>query len=79
MEHERGQVDTSAAEIYDELFVPALFGRFSSDVAATAGVRSAEDVLDVACGTGALTRTLEALNPFLEAMVARVSGKLEKS
>ena len=31
-DHERGQVDTSAAEVYDTLFVPALFGGFVGPV-----------------------------------------------
>ncbi|MEJ7561608.1 MAG: hypothetical protein WKF45_03680, partial [Ilumatobacteraceae bacterium] len=52
----RGQIDTSAAEVYDSLFVPALFGRFADAVAETAGINPADHVLDVACGTGALTR-----------------------
>ena len=59
-EHERGQVDTSAAEVYDDLFVPALFGRFAEAIAEAAGIRDNDDVVDVACGTGALTRAVAA-------------------
>jgi ubiquinone/menaquinone biosynthesis C-methylase UbiE len=47
----RGQIDTSAAEVYDSLFAPALFGRFADAVAETAGINPADNVVDVACGT----------------------------
>lgn len=43
------------AEIYDERFVPALFGPWGRVVAQAAGVQSSHTVLDVACGTGAAT------------------------
>jgi ubiquinone/menaquinone biosynthesis C-methylase UbiE len=43
------------AEVYDELFVPALFAQWGPVVAAAAGVKSGDRVLDVACGTGAAT------------------------
>lgn len=59
-EPDRGQLSTAAAEIYDDLFVPALFGRFAEPVAAAAEIGPAEAVVDVACGTGALTRAVRA-------------------
>lgn len=46
------------ARVYDDLFVPTLFGRFSQKVAESASIGPADAVLDVACGTGALTREL---------------------
>ena len=45
----------SPAEIYDAQFVPALFAQWGPIVTAAAEVRQNDRVLDVACGTGALT------------------------
>jgi ubiquinone/menaquinone biosynthesis C-methylase UbiE len=48
------KVPRSPAEVYDELFVPALFHQWASVVANAAGVGPDQCVLDVACGTGVL-------------------------
>lgn len=53
---ETGQVSQDAAEVYEELFVPALFEPWAKRVAKAAGVGPGQDVLDVGCGTGVLTR-----------------------
>lgn len=53
---ERGQVSRSAAEVYDEFFVPALFEQWTERVADAAAVGPGRRVLDVACGTGVLAR-----------------------
>jgi SAM-dependent methyltransferase len=45
-----------AAENYEKLFVPALFGEWAPRVASAAGVEAGWRVLDVACGTGVLAR-----------------------
>jgi ubiquinone/menaquinone biosynthesis C-methylase UbiE len=45
----------SPAEIYDEFFVPALFAQWGPVVTTAARVAPGNRVLDVACGTGALT------------------------
>ncbi|HEY7022049.1 MAG TPA: methyltransferase domain-containing protein [Ktedonobacterales bacterium] len=55
---DRGQVSRSAAEIYEEFFVPALFAQWAGRVVEAAGLQESEWVLDVACGTGVLARAV---------------------
>lgn len=57
-ETETGEPFERVAEAYDQLLVPALFGQWAPLVADVAGVREGDRVLDVACGTGILARTL---------------------
>jgi SAM-dependent methyltransferase len=52
----KGQVTRSAADVYEEFFVPALFAEWAPRVAVAAQVVAGETVLDVACGTGVLAR-----------------------
>ena len=42
------------AEVYDELFVPALFAQWGPRVAEAAAIDLGQRVLDVGCGTGVL-------------------------
>ena len=48
----RWQVVGSAAEIYDEFLVPAVFGPWAGILVEAAGVGAGDRVVDVACGTG---------------------------
>jgi SAM-dependent methyltransferase len=53
---QQGQVVQSAAEIYEQFFLPALFAQWSGPVLQAAQVGPGQQVLDVACGTGILAR-----------------------
>jgi ubiquinone/menaquinone biosynthesis C-methylase UbiE len=59
-EHDKGQVAGSAAEIYEQFFVPALFAEWPARVLKAVGVQVGDKVLDVACGTGVLARKAAA-------------------
>jgi len=50
------QAQIDAARAYEALFVPALFGEWAPRVADAAQIGAGQRVLDVACGTGVLTR-----------------------
>lgn len=59
-----GQVSTSAAEVYDEFFLPALFAAWPPRLVEAAQLHPGMRLVDVACGTGALTtQAAEAVSP----------------
>lgn len=55
-ETEAWQVSDDAAVVYEQKFVPALFGSWPPSVADAAAIALGDHVLDVACGTGVLAR-----------------------
>lgn len=51
-------LSTGAAEAYERLFVPALFAPWARHLAELPEVAAARSLLDVACGTGIVARTV---------------------
>lgn len=88
-DQERGQVTRSAADIYEDFFVPALFAAWAPRVVAAAQVRPGDHVLDVACGTGVLARAAAQqnqapgrvvgldINPGMLAVARRLAPEIE--
>jgi SAM-dependent methyltransferase len=52
------QLSLQAAEQYEAAFVPAIFAEWAPLLAGIARVREGQAVLDVACGTGVVARTV---------------------
>lgn len=78
-----GQVRSEAADLYERFFVPALFEQWPSRLLDLGGVTIGDTVLDIACGTGVLTRAAKSrigptgtvqgvdLNPGMLSVAAR--------
>jgi len=58
---ESGQLSPSAAEIYEEFYIPGVFAEWAPRVIDAAQIRRGQRVLDVSCGTGVLTQALAEL------------------
>jgi ubiquinone/menaquinone biosynthesis C-methylase UbiE len=52
------EIAGTPGEIYERYLVPATFSRWAPELVEAAGVQPRTRVLDVACGTGAVTRLL---------------------
>ncbi len=77
MSDAKGQVTSSAAEVYDEFFVPALFQEWAEPMASAMGVGPGQSALDVACGTGVVARELaRRLGPDRVCALDRNDGML---
>jgi ubiquinone/menaquinone biosynthesis C-methylase UbiE len=57
-DNKTGQVSVDAAKVYEDFFLPALFQEWSPLVAEAAQIQNGHRVIDVACGTGALSITI---------------------
>ena len=53
--------EISAARFYEDKFVPALFKHWSSPIIEAAATTHGDRVLDIACGTGVVTRDVAGL------------------
>ena len=56
MSQEQWHLDGKPDELYERYLVPAKFGPWAADLVALGAPKSGERVLDVACGTGVVTR-----------------------
>ena len=57
-DNETGQVSEDAAKVYEDFYLPALFEEWCFKVINAAQIQKGYRVIDVACGTGALTITV---------------------
>jgi len=55
-QHEHWQLDGSAPELYERYLVPAITSVWAADLIGRAKPQAEEAILDIACGTGAVTR-----------------------
>lgn len=84
-----GQVVATAAEIYEDFFLPALFAQWAPRLADAVELAAGHRVLDVACGTGIVARHCAArvgttgqtvgldINPGMLAVARAKSAEVE--
>ncbi len=70
------QISVAAAEVYESKFVPAFFAEWAPHLVDFAGIAPGQAVLDVACGTGIVARTADAVG-LAEAMRRLLSDPVE--
>ena len=56
------QINTAFAERYDSVMVPVIFQPWARELMRRAPPRAGEHILDLACGTGAVTREVASAN-----------------
>jgi ubiquinone/menaquinone biosynthesis C-methylase UbiE len=61
---------SSVAKFYDEYFVPLIFAPYAEDIARRLATRRLARVLEIAAGTGVVTRRLASLLPDDVSIVA---------
>jgi ubiquinone/menaquinone biosynthesis C-methylase UbiE len=66
-----GRRNNTAAEIYEQYLVPAIFEPFARDLIQSCDIRFSDRILDVACGTGILSRLAIG---HVDASVGKVVG-----
>lgn len=60
----------SIPELYDHLFVPLIFEHYAADIAERVRARAPSRILEIAAGTGAVTRALASATPATTSIVA---------
>src|SRR6185503_10853336 len=60
----------SIPQLYDEYFVPLIFEPYAEDLAARVAARMPSRILEVAAGTGAVTRAMARRLPASTSIVA---------
>lgn len=83
---ESGQLTKTAAEVYEEFFVPALFSEWAPRTCDAAGIAQGQRLLDVACGSGCVAREAARrgaavtgldCNPGMLAVARRLGPKVD--